>query len=598
MLPASFQILIYIAALLLVSFSIFYFYLNGKHNSLLFSFLGFQVVIFLWIFHDLIRGMVLLGGQQDQLEPFAFPVFLTLEATVTAFSGPSWLTFSLFYTNAPICHNKRWMKILWIPSIIFFLLFHFPNKPFILFLLHILFSYGYLFVGMILLIIYAFKNIGTMKQQSILLISALLLPLAANIQQNYHLHILHASYYVYGIDTTPLCFCLTIFIFAFVTFRYRFLNITPYAFSELFDSVSQGIIVVDRRNKIMNANASVKKLFSRFRVIESDDDISSFIGAFGKALSADAVDNETIQALGDPSFLNFTGEIILHSTETIILHIGIQPYYHKRSKVLGRIITLQEITEFRLVQSNLQRANETLFRTNQELSEANTQLQRQSELMQKLAIMEERNRFAREAHDTIGHTMTILIALLQVCEITCSKDAQRTKEKLIEAIAIARDGLQELRRSINGLSSSHLSQNSFYETLLNLKKTFEISGIEVSLTFEGLNDTDVSPWMHHIYRIIQEGLTNAVKHGHAQHITLILRNVPPSLKLFLIDDGVGCQNIQRGNGLTNMEHRVSELGGWLKYGSDGESGFSIYIEIPIKEQSNADKELREDTVLE
>jgi signal transduction histidine kinase len=84
-----------------------------------------------------------------------------------------------------------------------------------------------------------------------------------------------------------------------------------------------------------------------------------------------------------------------------------------------------------------------------------------------------------------------------------------------------------------------------------------------------------------IYRICQEALTNSLRHGKATNVSIILRLSDDMISLYIIDDGVGCKNIKKSIGLSNMENRVMELGGKISFGSDGEKGFNINVDFPL-----------------
>jgi signal transduction histidine kinase len=87
-----------------------------------------------------------------------------------------------------------------------------------------------------------------------------------------------------------------------------------------------------------------------------------------------------------------------------------------------------------------------------------------------------------------------------------------------------------------------------------------------------------------IFRVCQEALTNSLRHGKAKNVNIILRSSGNKLSLFIFDDGCGCSQIKKGFGLSGMEQRVKDLGGTLVFGSDGESGFNIRMEIPLSSE--------------
>ncbi len=196
-----------------------------------------------------------------------------------------------------------------------------------------------------------------------------------------------------------------------------------------------------------------------------------------------------------------------------------------------------------------------------------------------LAAAKERNRFARDAHDTIGHTMSRIIALLEKCRISF-KNAGKETEIITEAVDYAREGLQEIRRSIAGLIPERLESDDLEGALRELFSGFSSSGINIDFTMQG-KFTGSAGLSGTVYRICQEAISNAVRHGNALNITVALR-FEEMLKLFICDDGTGCRELKKGLGLSGMEQRVKELGGQLDFGSLECKGFQIYVRIPVR----------------
>jgi signal transduction histidine kinase len=226
--------------------------------------------------------------------------------------------------------------------------------------------------------------------------------------------------------------------------------------------------------------------------------------------------------------------------------------------------------------------NEELTAINQELIAANEQLNDYADTSAELAIAKERNRFAHEIHDTLGHTLTMLLKMLEVSAITCKSDVIKTEVDLQKAVEIAREGLKGVRRSVSGLSIVNLDQKSLGTALEELVAAFkENSSIDVHFSAEGIDMKFNSLYTNTIYRICQEAMTNALRHGKATRMVIIIRVKDDFIKLSIIDDGIGCKEIIKGFGLSGMEQRVKEIKGSLDFSSSDEGGFNIYVEIPI-----------------
>jgi signal transduction histidine kinase len=101
------------------------------------------------------------------------------------------------------------------------------------------------------------------------------------------------------------------------------------------------------------------------------------------------------------------------------------------------------------------------------------------------------------------------------------------------------------------------------------------SGMPVDFSVAGMMEFLPPKLTELLYHLCQEALTNALHHGKAKQAFINLCFHDQSIKLNISDDGQGCQTINKGMGLTNMEQRVKELNGTIEYGSSGESGFSL-----------------------
>ncbi|QNU67168.1 hypothetical protein EHE19_001020 [Ruminiclostridium herbifermentans] len=227
-----------------------------------------------------------------------------------------------------------------------------------------------------------------------------------------------------------------------------------------------------------------------------------------------------------------------------------------------------------------------------ELRDANIKLKQYASTIEEIAVLKERNRLARDVHDTLGQTLSILIALLQVSLLSCKTNIKETEEHINEAILVTSNGLNELRRSISGLTSTKQEEDNLFDILEKLVNNFEYSGLKVDLSVNKIEQNISKSHTEVIYRICQEALTNSIKHGKATEASIILKFSDNNIKLFIFDNGIGCKKIcfDNGFGLQGMQQRIKALNGDIKFGSDGENGFNIHVEIPlvITEEGNID----------
>ncbi|HPE16348.1 MAG TPA: histidine kinase, partial [Oscillospiraceae bacterium] len=84
------------------------------------------------------------------------------------------------------------------------------------------------------------------------------------------------------------------------------------------------------------------------------------------------------------------------------------------------------------------------------------------------------------------------------------------------------------------------------------------------------------------FKLCREGVTNAIRHGRAQRIDIILRGRSALMEVYVIDDGLGCQEVHKGMGLTGMEERLRRIGASFRFGPMEGGGFRLYAGIPVR----------------
>lgn len=221
---------------------------------------------------------------------------------------------------------------------------------------------------------------------------------------------------------------------------------------------------------------------------------------------------------------------------------------------------------------------------NQKLEQLNEQLLDYAEERAHTAQVQERNRLAREIHDTLGHVLTGITAGADAC-LQMMDDAPELARRQLELIAdTARDGMQEVRRSVNALRPDSLEKQSLSSVLSSMcAKIASSSGADIHLE-ENLAGTELlQDEEDAVYRTVQEGITNAIRHGHATKIAVQCRVQEGTLTIRVEDNGMGCADVKPGFGLLHMRERMSMLGGTLEYESG--NGFRIRTQFPLRRAS-------------
>lgn len=198
------------------------------------------------------------------------------------------------------------------------------------------------------------------------------------------------------------------------------------------------------------------------------------------------------------------------------------------------------------------------------------------------SAMQERNRIARDLHDSLGHALTGLNFQLQTA-IKCQTDPTKVEKFLTEAHRLVAIATQEVRQSVKGLRSDALETQSLEMLIASLVEDFHSStGIspQVEITERvALPSHLIAP----IYRIIQEALNNIRKYARATKVQIDICITATQLHLTIRDNGRGFdpEQVSGGYGLQGMQERVAVLQGHLDLGSQPGNGCCISVEIPM-----------------
>ena len=208
-------------------------------------------------------------------------------------------------------------------------------------------------------------------------------------------------------------------------------------------------------------------------------------------------------------------------------------------------------------------------------------------MSEKMAETRERNRLAREIHDTLGHTLTGIAAGIDACIATVDVAPETTKKQLELISNVTRDGIKEIRRSVSELRPDALERFSLDYAISKMVADMNaVSGARVYFNCQVKNLKFDEDEENAIYRVIQEGITNAIRHGKAEKIWITINREDSDILLQIKDNGVGSKEIKSGFGTKHMKERIGMLGGTVTF--DGSSGFTVNARIPIRWGENYD----------
>ncbi len=234
-----------------------------------------------------------------------------------------------------------------------------------------------------------------------------------------------------------------------------------------------------------------------------------------------------------------------------------------------------------------------------ELEARAARLEREREEKAERAVIEERTRIARELHDVIAHNVSVMVVQASAGEELFDRDPARARESLASVAATGRAALTELRRLLGviraeeepGGGPSYAPQPGI-EYLDELIRQVQETGLAVQLSVLGQPRELPEGVGLCAYRIVQEALTNTLKHAHASRAEVSVRYVDDALELQVLDDGHGAPPVGNGDGegeagghgLIGMRERVALFGGELTARPRGPGdGYEVRVRLPLEE---------------
>lgn len=218
-----------------------------------------------------------------------------------------------------------------------------------------------------------------------------------------------------------------------------------------------------------------------------------------------------------------------------------------------------------------------------QLVEANKKLQKYALTSEKLAQTQERNRLARELHDTLAHTLSSTSVQLEAIKALFDRNPEQAKAMLAQTLINTKNGLSETRRALVDLRSSELEAYGLTQAIRNtVLSAAERGGFTAEFHLDKGLDVLPDEMSHSIYRIVQEALENILRHSNASKAIVSLLSEGNQIKLTIYDNGQGFnpKKIKKEHlGVRGMRERIEMLGGTFNIHSSEKSGTKISITI-------------------
>lgn len=481
--------------------------------------------------------------------------------------GTVFLIFALHYVKADITNSKIFKVIIFLPTAALFFL-KITDPIFHLFFrsyqsneviggngFYITVAYNYLLL-IISVCLMVGKNIKYYKERfpQILLISlSAIIPLAFNL-----LSLLDVFSLKY--DFTPISFSITSLLIFLAIYKYEFITIPPLTVKYLMSSINEGIIVTNQKHKITYINDAVKKAFNLDDSILHKDCITAF-------MRIAEITNSDISKFSDLLNKN-SGSLDVSVSENKYFEISKMPVCNEK-RTVSEIFVFYDVSTYYML-------NKKLSEKNQELTKANTQLAKMNVIEKRLAVEKEQTRIAQELHDSVGHGLVSIMTLLKLSLIDKNNSNENTK-KALQASELL---LNDVRKCVVGIKTD--TKSSISARIQDFICNYNSGNSCIEFTEMGEEKSYHGFASDIIFSIVREAVTNSIRHGNANKIEVILKFSEDCIRLYIIDDGTGCDKIVPDFGLKGMKEKINSIGGNIDFSSFTGGGFSVKAYIPLE----------------
>jgi len=548
-----------------------YIILNARKNALFYHYLALQVILLNWLISKVFKTIAPTAEIKW--------VFIVAQYSTVCFLGSALLMFGYLYSKGkPL--PLRISLPLNIPPLFFFFVIatneqhhlFYTTYDFLgdtfgpLFYSYSAMTYLYIAIGIYYCAARFKKSLGPLNIQTRLLILGIVIPLIVN------------ALYIGGIskfrfDITPVSCNISLLLFAYAIYKYRFLDVVPSGISLAFNNLQVGVLVFDAGGRILDKNTCLSSVINLHKeapyemIGDIDEKLEQQLGIKG-------IVSDMVAAFIKTEQKNVIREVVLPGEKEKYLSITVQRLNPQYKKLGEYMCVFYDNTYYMKLIRELEDKN-------LELEQTNTRLQEYSEELKRLAVMEERNRMAKEIHDILGHSLVLVVTILEGSYAMMDIDRDAARLKISQALSSARQGVAELQDAFRQIDNQRVkSIESLKNDLTALVEKYRQAGIKVHLYIKEQRKAIPMDHYHTVFRICQEALTNSLKHGAADEINIFVRINPEDIDVFVLDNGRGSAIFKKGHGVAGMEQRVKKLKGKFFCGSSEEKGFTVHAWLP------------------
>ncbi len=294
--------------------------------------------------------------------------------------------------------------------------------------------------------------------------------------------------------------------------------------------------------------------------------------------------------LGGSIFMCVLCIVVLFSTFALSEFLRAEPGKYDFISVLSSMVSDLMLIVIHFLVINFAiffyKKNRELTAKNEELNETNTKLNAAYRELQELTTLEERQRIAKDIHDTAGHSITTVIMQTEAARLVIDRDPADAKRKIASANLQAKHALEELRESVHLLSGQDGSVTLKNQLLEIIHDSTDGTGIAIRYEIDDFDLCDAK--RRFIMNTLKEGISNGLRHGNATAFWFELKKEDGRADMLLSDNGKGMKiaSLKEGFGLSGMTRRAKSLGGTVWFEAEPGEGFEIHMSLPLDGEPN------------
>lgn len=279
--------------------------------------------------------------------------------------------------------------------------------------------------------------------------------------------------------------------------------------------------------------------------------------------------------------VNLAAYTVIYTTNAVMNNEFQSAFDISSEYVLALILLTLHFVMFNFAMT-VSRKNKQIEQNLKKLEDSRNELLHAYDKLEEATLIEERNRIAKEIHDTAGHTLTTVIMQTEAAKMAVEKDPEEAKRRITAANIQAKNCLEELRLSVHLLSGRR--ENTTFKDYLEriLEETADGTYLTVRSKIDDIELTAEAE--RFIANTLREGISNGIRHGLSTAFFFELKDMGTYVEMLLSDNGCGIDTAEfkEGFGLSGMRAKAESMGGMIQFSSEKGEGFEIRLSIPGK----------------